>query len=264
MKKLLILLVAASLYSCNTVRHIFPSKNKVEFTGKVVYQKTDFRDMSGLEVKKGEFYWSNVWFEESKVSVNSNNNLLIECVYEPKVHTDWQQSKKTEWTTGMVQTDFGMNYGTWIVMAKSPKCFPAIWLLRENYEHRTGFKTITPEIDIMEVIGGKFQHTLHYTPAKDKYSTVEKNTRFKYDSGWHEFAVNLLPDGYDFYTDGILTGRFRGSGDMVSNRRCYLLINNATHPRDNNDINTNYKFEIGSITIRENEYTFPDNSPFKK
>lgn len=237
-------------------------------TGECVLEKFTFNEISPFIIKDGEFYNNNdVWFSKDKVSTNNLYDLVIDCEYQPGTHESWQGKRDTNWISGMVETPVLINYGTWIIEAKLPKSWPAIWLLRERHNNPEGVSTITPEVDIMEVIHGNFQHTIHFSPDSKHYSTDGRNNKLKYDDKFHEFAVDLRKDGYDFYIDGILTGRFRGKGNIVDDSRLYLILNNAANRGDtDHKVGDNYRMEVRSVRVYKNEFTTKtgDDSPWKK
>lgn len=84
----------------------------------------------------------------------------------------------------------------------------------------------------MEVISGDFRHTVHYGYAETVYRrTSTGSSIFKQDNEFHEFAVDILDNGYDFYIDGILTCKLRSKDpEFVTNYPNHLIINNAAHP----------------------------------
>ncbi|MFH0889474.1 MAG: hypothetical protein V1871_09740 [Planctomycetota bacterium] len=87
---------------------------------------------------------------------------------------------------------------------------------------------ITPEVDIMEVIHGRLQHTVHYGYSNTEYRTTAWNSKLgKPDfSKEYEFAVEISSDGYKFYVNGILTGVLTDK-KSISEAPCYLILNNA-------------------------------------
>lgn len=96
---------------------------------------------------------------------------------------------------------------------------------------------ITPEIDIVETIQGKFRHTVHYGYAEYVYRRTSTGSSIcKADNQFHEFGVDILKNGYDFYIDGIRTAELRSADpEFVSRDPSYLIINNAAHPYSTED-----------------------------
>ncbi|GAB1452934.1 hypothetical protein MASR2M47_29900 [Draconibacterium sp.] len=57
---------------------------------------------------------------------------------------------------------------------------------------------------------------------------MKLNHIHKADGKLHQYAVEILPDGYNFYLDSYLTTKFRSNDpEFVSNEPKYLIINNA-------------------------------------
>jgi hypothetical protein len=105
-----------------------------------------------------------------------------------------------------------------------------LWLLHPDYlVAETGKYHITPEIDFAECNQKGIDNVVHYGFDKDRYSTKGKiNSVHKADGKLHQYAVEILSDGYNFYYDGYLTTKFRSNEpDFVSNEPKYLIINNA-------------------------------------
>ena len=212
------------------LRYDWVKQSEKIFRGELVYWAFEFKDYAPLHIVDKEFYNNNdVWFSKEMIGCDAVNNLVIKCVKNPKERTSWQGTRFVNWESGCIQTDPLINYGVWEVRAKVPKGWPAIWLLREAHVNSDGIETITPEVDIMEVILGKFQHTIHYKQTKERYSTDGNNNRIPYDNEFHVFTVDLRKDGYDFYIDRKLTARFRNGKDSVSDARGYLVITNAVN-----------------------------------
>ncbi len=87
---------------------------------------------------------------------------------------------------------------------------------------------ITPEVDIMEIIHGKIQHTIHYGYSNQEYRTTEWNAkRGKPIPGKkYEFSVELTKTGYKFYIDRILTAVLTNK-KSITTAGAYLILNNA-------------------------------------
>ena len=234
-----------------------PSERKKFFGISVLdIRQFDKLAMEKFTITKLDFYNNNDVLFESDQVMRRNNRLIIDCLFNPTTATTWQGTRRVNWLSGCLTTPVLINYGTWIITAKMPNCWPAIWLLREKHVNEDGFTTITPEVDILETIHGNFQHTVHHTPSTNRYSTDGMNNKLKYDYDFHEFAVDMRKDGYDFYIDGILTGRFRGEGNMVSDKRLYLILNNAANNGDiDHDKGDFYRMEVSSVKVLKNEFT---------
>lgn len=92
-----------------------------------------------------------------------------------------------------------------------------------------GSDHITPEVDLMEVMtNNKVRHTLHYGFTNEKYVThsvgsdIEKPD-FSRD---YKFAVDILPNKYIFYIDGIKTAEYEVA---VYDKPLYPILNNAVY-----------------------------------
>ncbi|HAQ20728.1 MAG TPA: hypothetical protein DCR40_16080 [Prolixibacteraceae bacterium] len=105
---------------------------------------------------------------------------------------------------------------------------------------------ITPEVDFMEIIRGKIQHTIHYGYSNQVYRTQAwKAKRGKPDiKKEYEFAVELSTAGYKFYIDRVLTAVFRDK-KAITSAGAYLIINNAKHRRVTSGENS--VFEISEV-----------------
>lgn len=87
---------------------------------------------------------------------------------------------------------------------------------------------ITPEVDLMEIIHGKIQQTVHFGYSSQVYKTDEWNVKrgkpvFNRE---YEFSVEITKTGYKFYIDRILTGVLTKK-NSISEAPAYLIINNA-------------------------------------
>lgn len=89
---------------------------------------------------------------------------------------------------------------------------------------------IIPEVDIMEIIRGKIQHTIHYGYSNIVYKTSEWNVkRGKPDPNKeYEFSVEITKSGYKFYIDRVLTGVLCNK-KAITQAGAYLILNNAKH-----------------------------------
>ncbi len=89
---------------------------------------------------------------------------------------------------------------------------------------------ITPEVDFMEIMDRKIQHTVHYGYSNQVYRTTEWNVKRGKPNlnKEYEFAVELTKTGYRFYIDRVLTAVL-SDPESISDSGAYLIINNAKH-----------------------------------
>ena len=226
---------------------------RIDFSNHTLVFSDDFKSLDNFNIKDGEFYNDNdVWFSKDTVTL-TNEGVNISCIESPSDHTSWQGERITKWTSGMIDTrnKVSIKNGIWVITAKICNSWPAIWLLK--YDRMVPNHTkerIIPEVDIMEVIDGVVRHTIHYGyPDDDQYSKLALgNNICKCDNQFHEFATELLENGYKFYIDGILTASFTSKDpEFVSNDANYLILNNAANPSDTGNTN----FIIRSIKVYE-------------
>lgn len=87
---------------------------------------------------------------------------------------------------------------------------------------------IIPEVDIMEILHGKIQQTVHFGYSAETYKTHEWNVKRgkPVRNKEIEFAVELHPNGYRFYIDRILTAVLTRR-KARSEAPAYLILNNA-------------------------------------
>jgi hypothetical protein len=193
-----------------------------------------------FEVRDREFYNDNpVWFSRDAVYL-SDDGVHIRCYYDPKTHTSWQGTRNCTHTSGMITTrdSYAFSNGVWVVNAKSCESWCAIWLLKKDRLVPMYTRTqITPEIDLLEILNKnhRVQHGIAYGYSDIVYRTkgIGSNSipiaMIKCDNQFHEYAVELLSDGYKFYIDGILTTRFVSDDpEFVTDSPNYLLLNNAS------------------------------------
>ena len=218
------------LSSCTTLRY-----------GNLIYEH-EFNDLDEWVVKEEFYNDMDNYFSPDVVSVDGI--LRIRSVEESVWRECWRRHAYSDYTVGMVVSKPVIGYGTWVIRARVPNNFSAIWLLKQEYgEHNF----ITPEIDIMEVIRGRFQHTVHYDQEVGGYTTKGCHRRgLKWDYEWHEFAVKVTKDGYEFYTDNKLTGRLSCG---TSWRRNFLLLNSGVREGDK-DLRD---FEVDWVRVYKNE-----------
>jgi hypothetical protein len=105
---------------------------------------------------------------------------------------------------------------------------------------------ITPEVDIMEIIHGKIQHTIHYGYSNQEYRKTEWNVKRgkPHLNKEYEFSVELSRSGYRFFIDRVLVGVLKDQ-KAISDSPAYLIINSAKQ----NGITTgeNSVFEISEV-----------------
>jgi len=227
---------------------------KKDFSQRKLLYTNNFETLNDFDVHDKEFYNDNwVWFSKDKIHL-TNNGLSISCDYDRKVHTSWQGTRMALYSSGMVSTRNKVMFpnGLWIVNAKTCRSWCAIWLLKNDYNVE-GYekKQIIPEIDIVEAFGNKgyVKQTVHYGYSDTRYKTKWQGTSdlFKCDNKFHDYGVECLPNGYNFYIDGILTSKFRSTDpEFVSNEPNYLILNNAADV-----IKENTEFVIKSIKFYE-------------
>lgn len=213
---------------------------KLNLENRQLIFEDNFENLDNFVVKDQGFYNDNpIWLSKDALTITPEG-LKITCKKEIATHTSYQGTRETKWVTGMIDTygKFERSYCIWLITAKLNNGWPAIWLLKrdrsiDGYEK----KQITPEVDIVETIKGKFRHTIHYGYSDVIYRRTSTGVSIcKVDNQFHEFGVSLVKDGYDFYIDGVLTGEFRSKDpEFVTNASNYLIINNAAHPYTTED-----------------------------
>lgn len=258
MKNVLLLSRIENFYLRLRFNYFKSIASKKSFTDRKLVFSDDFKNLDNFVVKHNEFYNDNdVWFSRDAVSLVPEG-VSIKCYKETKTRETWQGKRMTNWTSGMIETS-GMNgalksvlqsKGVWVITSNVCESWIAIWLLKngrkiEGYDR----EQITPEIDVMEIINHKMRHTLHYGYADNVYRKYGIGSSIATcDNKFHEFAVELLDDGYKFYIDGILTAKFRTTNpEFVTNDPNCLLLNNAAdkHTTENTD------FIIKSVKVYE-------------
>lgn len=223
-------------YSFTADRFRFLRTKKV-FKGNVTFECyfRSIQDMkSKFHISDNEFYNQHeILFSEKMVALD--NGVKIRCIKETGKATTWERTGFYHWKTGCLKTwnksgGFTQSGGTWVVEAIFPQTWAALWLLHPDYfVSIIGKNHIIPEIDFAECNRKGIDNVVHYGYDKDRYSTKGKlNSVHKADGKLHQYAVEILPDGYNFYCDGYLTTKFRSKDpEFVSNEPKYLIINNA-------------------------------------
>jgi len=213
---------------------------KVDFSNRELVLEENFKSLDNFVIKDQDFYNDNpIWLSKDALSL-TEEGLKITCKKVKATHTSYQGTRDTNWETGMIDTygKFEHSKGLWVIEAKVGDGWPALWLLKRDRPIE-GFtrQQITPEVDIMEIIHGMFRHTIHYGYSDIVYRRTSMGRSIKkWDNEFHEFAVDILNEGYNFYIDGILTAELRSKDpDFVTDAPSYIIINNAAHPYSTED-----------------------------
>jgi len=236
-------------------RYLFFKKwlNKVDFLqNKELLYSTPFEFLTDFNISDNVFYNDNpVWLSKDCVKL-TDQGLEILCKKDSATHVVNGDVRHTDWTSGMISSDFKLTNGIWVFEAKVCDSWPAIWLLRKDH-NTPGFTRhqITPEVDLMEVIEGKLKTTIHYGYSDTVYRTKMIGTSIiKPDNEFHQFAVELLLNGYNFYFDGILVSKYiNNDPEFVTDSPCYVVINNAANSTHNGD---NYNLVVKSMKVYSN------------
>jgi beta-glucanase (GH16 family) len=120
---------------------------------------------------------------------------------------------------------FGQTYGYFEMMAKLPKgkgLWPAFWLLPTD-------ASWPPEIDVVEVLGhevSKLFVTYHFKDAAGQHRKVGgPHVGPDLSASFNAFGLDWQPNKLVWYLNG--RELFRHTGDNVSSKRMYVLINLA-------------------------------------
>ena len=232
---------------------------KKKFEGYITYH-VNFRNLPVEEFNKKVIitegrYQIKTFFDKTLVSI-VHDGLHLECKRDVGISKDWIGDYERDYLAGCVTTwdkknpTFTQIGGTWVVRAKFPTSWAALWLLHPDYYvPEINKEHIIPEIDFAECNEGKIENVMHYGYSKDKYSTKGK-LRFmmKPDGKFHDYAVEICEFGYKFYVDGYLMNEVMSNEpDFVANQPKYIVINNAPTKGD-----SNFKYSdfiIESITV---------------
>ena len=177
---------------------------------------------------------TEVWFIKEALNL-IEGGLMIMCWKQYGQHTmpDGRVFIH-QWISGRIDTRHKHEFsnGVWVIRAKAVDSFFAAWLLK-NDRQEPGYtrSQIIPEVDIAENINGEVRHTVHYGYQEEpKYTRISIGSSiFKADDEFHDFAVEMLDNGYRFYVDGILTAEFKSKDpEFVTNVPSYLILNNAS------------------------------------
>ncbi len=237
------------------------TKNKIWSVGWVDYTKKPIkRGVISVKCKLPKNYngkdgWPAIWCLRERhpevstkvnLGVGNTNGRTITCsdmFKAERVNYNWYVWFNDK-IVGFVE-DYDISKGTVTVDRDIPK-------LGNEYVY-VSVDHITPEIDIMEIIHGKIQTTVHYGYTISKYRSTEWNTKLiKPDyNKEYEFSVEILDKGYKFYIDGILTGVLTDKRS-ISEAKSILILNNAksttvtTGSESDNNV-----FEILSVKFYE-------------
>lgn len=211
----------------------------------------------------------NVWFDNTEVFFKAKNvkfakeylssvvthspltNLTLICYQVPHwVYTDYLGGKHPiYYEAGRVHTKgtYEQKGGAWLIRAKMPQSFPAIWLapnpfIIEGYTR----EQIIPEVDIAEVIKGKIKQSVHwgYTNGPDYTKYSIGNDIFPTDNLFHDYGVKFVDNGYNFYIDGMLVTKYRSKNkEFVNDKPYYLIINNAMNQYSENNVYTELEIQ---------------------
>jgi hypothetical protein len=242
-------------YYSLTANHLHFLRTKKTFKGQLTFE-CNFQSVQDLKSKfhitEKEFYNQyEVLFTEDMVTVE--NGLKIKCIKETGTRTTYQRTGVYHWRTGCLQTwnksgGFTQSGGTWVVEAIFPQTWAALWLLHPDYfVSKTGKNHIIPEIDFAECNPKAIDNVVHYCYDTNRYATRGKlNHVHKPDGKLHQYAVEMLHDGYNFYLDGYITAKFRSNDpEFVSDQPKYLVINNAV----GNGVNKESVFFVKSVKV---------------
>jgi hypothetical protein len=158
-----------------------------------------------------------------KLGVGINNGRIITCTEMStaiRINYNWYVWYDDK-IVGFVK-DYNIEKGTIEVDRDIPR-------LGSEYVY-VSTDNIIPEIDIMEIMHGKIQQTIHYGYSITEYRTTEWNTKLgKPEDKEYEFSVEINDDGYKFYIDGVLTGVLTDK-PSITEAKAYLILNNAKQP----------------------------------
>lgn len=226
---------------------------KVSFDNRVLLLSDNFETLQNFTMIDNDFYSNNeVWFSKDAIRLTGEGVELL-CYKDVAEHTNWSGTYQSLYTAGMISSRDTFLYpnGVWVINACICDSFCAAWLLKKD-RHEPGYERvqITPEIDIMENIKGKMTQTIHWgyeeEPIYRKYGIG--SPIFGADNEYHEYAVELLKDGYKFYVDGVLTAIFRTNNpEFVTDYPNFLLLNNAMNKYSKNKDFT--VFKVKSVKV---------------
>lgn len=200
----------------------------------------------------GSENWPAIWLlrerhpePETKVclGVGNANGRVIQC-------SDIKSAKRVNYNwyvwfddkiVGFVE-DYDISKGTITVDRDLPK-------LEKEYVY-ISVDHITPELDVMEIIHGKIQQTIHYGYSIMEYRTIEWNQKLEYPDTNKEytFSIDITDNGYKLYIDGYLTGVLTDKKSF-SDAKSVLILNNAKTVGTTSGENT--VFEIHDVKFYE-------------
>jgi hypothetical protein len=225
-----------------TALHLPFLRSQKNFTGDVVFS-CNFNDREDFKnkfiIKNNEIYNTNPVLFLKEMVAFSPIGLVLSCKAQKGIYIHWDGTEReythvagciTTWN-GEDNKKFTHVGGTWIVKAKFPRTWAAVWLLHPDYYvPKISKNHIIPEIDLAECNNGIVDNVLHYGYHATRYSYKGmKHSVHKNDGKFHEYAITILKDGYDFYLDGILITKFRSNDTefVAYNEPLYLILNNA-------------------------------------
>jgi beta-glucanase (GH16 family) len=175
-------------------------------------------------------YYTN---RPQNVSMDGSGNLVITARQESYLGSAFTSGRIK--TQGVFQQQYG-RFEARIQTPFGPGLWPAFWMLGSNI-------TTVPwpqcgEIDILEQRGQE-PHVIHGTIHGPGYSGGNsvsgafalRNGRF--DTGFHEYAVEWFPDRIDYFIDGFLYYRINRSdvegvrGEWVYDQPFFMILNIA-------------------------------------
>jgi len=227
----ILLIIALFLTGCS-INRVIPRHFKGEITYNCDFQ--DSTDLNRFILGNDAYNQNKVWFKPEMVRVVKDTGLVIDCLYSPDTSGRFNFISGSLQTWNHDTTLFIQSGGVWVFYAAFPESWAAIWMLSPNYRV-PGFDRdfIVPEIDVAENNGDGIDNCVHYGYSVEKYNAHSHVRRMhRYDGLMHEYAVEIKPNGYDFYRDGILRNRFRSKDpEFVSGQPYYMIINNASDSR---------------------------------
>lgn len=160
----------------------------------------DYIEGDKIFIKDLPFYVDVNWF----VSYDNINTTIIECGNDIMLGQYAKEGQKY-----IIVKDL-----------QKPKSNTPVLLSRPN---------IKPEVDIMEFVNGKVKHSIHYGYPFLGYNMYSETTNsIKSDNKWHNYAVRILPDRYEFFVD--YRKRFIVDiKESLSNAKVKPIFNIASH-----------------------------------
>ena len=171
-----------------------------------------------------------VWYQPDDVLV-SDGTLKLRAQKRAIKASD---GKTYRYTSGMVTTGkdtwdlseppkFAFQYGYAETRVKVPKgqgLWPAFWLLPAS-------KEVLPEIDIMEIIGRKFNTNymvLHYRADDGTHRSSSRGWEGPdWSADWHTFALDWQPTALTWYVDGVPRFRYTNTAHIPAESMVVVL-----------------------------------------